>query len=288
MRRTDRWTWTLAGLAGAGTLAGWIYAMREPAPPPSPPVPAAVQPLALVLPTPTAAAPASAAVARPPEPPAAVPPAAPPIGSEGYGPHIERALAEGDADKAWEAVHWLQSCASAEQRRTSTERARALGVAPELMTRLMQATDEEIRRCQTVTAQHRAMLPELAARAMRAGLHDAAATYATAVSPADLTPAQRLEVTAAMRRDAQAGFPGSLLDAAESNEAWDFSDEEKLSYLHAYGELYDRLLGAKATVKALLEQGAIHFKAPPTPAQRAAAELAGQRLVEQVRASQPD
>lgn len=281
-------TWSLAGLAALVGAAGLWYAAREPAPTAAP-APTAVA--ALSLPRPVAAPPvqAQAAAATIASQPLAAQGLAPPrIGSEGYGPHIERALAGGDAGKAWEAVRWLQSCATTEQRRVGAEAARAQGVTPEVMTRLMEAADEEARRCQTVTGQHRAMLPELAARAMHAGLHDAAATYAGAVAPADLTPAQRLEVTDAMRRDALAGFPDSLLGGAMSEEAWGFSDEEKLSYLYAYGELYGRLLGAKATVKALLAQGAIHFKTPPAPAQLAAGQLAGQQLVERVRAAQPD
>lgn len=85
--------------------------------------------------------------------------ARPQVGSEGYGPHIERAQASADPASAWQAVRWLRDCASVEQRRTSYELARAHGAVPELMTQLMQEMEAESRRCQTVTAMHRAMLP---------------------------------------------------------------------------------------------------------------------------------
>lgn len=288
MTITDRRIWALAGLAGACALGLAFITMTEPAPPPAP---APVQPLPLALPTapaePRAMPPAAdAATPAPAATTQAPPPATPTIGSEGYGPHIERALAGTSPDEAWEAVQWLQSCASAEQRRTSVEVTRGLGVEPALMTQLMQATDAEIRRCQTVTAQHRAMRAELAARAMHAGIHDAAAAYADAVSPAALTPTERREVTDAMRRDAEAGFPGSLLDMADSAAGWGISDEDRLRYLFAFAELQP-LLGGRAVVEARLKQGTIPFQTAPTPAQLAAGQRAGGELAARIRARQP-
>lgn len=273
----------MAALLG---VAGLIYAMRWPAdnasPPPAEP---AVAALPLNLP---AAVPPEAPASAPPRPLAPIDTAgatAPPhMGSEGYGPHIERALAGHDAAAAWEAVQWLRQCASNEVRRNSFETVRNQGVAPEMMTQLMVEADAEARRCQTVTAQHRALLPELAARAMRAGVPEAASAYASAVFPADLTPDQRQEVAAAMRRDATAGHALSLLGAVLAHEAWGLSDTERLGFLAAYGQLQDQP-GAQATVKLLLEQGVIRFKAPPTAEQQAAARLAGQQIVDLARAS---
>src|SRR5262249_39077432 len=141
--------------------------------------------------------------------------------------------------------------------------------------------DEEARLCQTVTAQHRAMLPELASRAMRAGVPEAASAYAGAVFPGDLTPEQKREVADAMRRDALTGNAASLLGAIVSNEAWGLTDAEKLSFIYAYGETGE-LLGHKAILKTLTEQGSIKFKAPPTAEQQAAAKVAGQQIVDRV------
>ena len=252
------------------------------------PKPVAVQALPLNLPpsAPPGSAPQTGGMPLPTTAPAVASPAASSslrVGSEGYGPHIERALAGNDAAAAWEAVRWLRRCASNEQRRTSLEVARAQGIAPEVLTQMMQEADEEARRCQTITDKHHAMLPELASRAMRAGVPEAASAYAAAVFSEDLTPAQRREVADAMRRDALAGHPTSLLNAVLSNEAWGLSDAERLGFLYAYGELADEP-GAKATLKALAEQRAIRFKTAPTPEQLAAAKLAGQQILDRVRA----
>jgi hypothetical protein len=274
--------WTLMLLA-TGAAAGLLFAMRGPAddPPATPAEP--TTPTSLLNPPLAASAATTAARVAPPAAlPARLAAAAPPppqIGSEGYGPHIERAQAGSDAQAAWEAVQWLRNCASTEARRNSFEAVRNQGVAPDMMTQLMVEADAEARRCQTVTAQHRALLPELAARAMRAGVPEAASAYASSVFPGDLSAAQRQEVVDAMRRDARDGHATSLLGALLANQAWGLSDTERLAYLAAYGQLP----GAKADVKLLLEQGAIRFHTPPTPQQLAAARQAGQEIVDRAR-----
>jgi len=280
--------WALILIAALTGLAGLIYAMHGPADSaPEPAAPAVVAlPLNLPASAPASATPASAA---PPlatlQPAAAAAAAKPRIGSEGYGPHIERAQVGNDAAAAWEAVQWLRNCFSNEAARNSFEHVRAQGVVPELMTQLMVEADAEARRCQTVTAQHRAILPELAARAMRAGVAEAASAYANSVFPGDLTPAQRQEVVDAMRRDAQAGQVQSLLGALVANEAWGLSDAEKLAYLLAYGSLPGHP-ETQATAKTLVEQGTIRFKKqPPTPEQLAAAKQAAVEIVERARAA---
>lgn len=280
--------WTLILVTGLAGVAGLLYATRERAE--GPPVRVsnpAVAALPLSLPAPAVEASASTAPQAAASVRTATPAAsAPRIGSEGYGPHIDSAQADNDAQAAWEAVQWLRNCTSNEARRNSFEHVRAQGVVPDLMTQLMVEADAEARRCQTVTAQHRAMLPELAARAMRAGVPEAASAYANAVFPGDLTPTQRQEVTDAMRRDAQAGHVQSLLGALVSNEAWGLSEVEKLGYMLAYGNLPDHP-ETQAIAKTLMEQGAIHIKGPPTPEQLAAAKLAAQQIVERVRAGKP-
>lgn len=284
MNATHRVLGLLAILAATG---GLFYALREPeqAAAPSP----AVAALPLRLPAPAqgsasavTAAPRMASAASAVVPVAAITAKAPHIGSEGYGPHIERAQAGADAAAAWEAVQWLRNCTTTEQRRHSFEQMRNVGVSPEMMTQLMQEADAESRRCQTVTAQHRALLPELALRAMRAGLPEAASVYAGATQPEALAPAQRQEITAAMRRDAQAGHPGSLLGALVTAEGWQLSQTERLGFLFAYGEM----AGAhgQAVAKTLIEQRSLRLTAPPTPEQLAAAKQAGQQIIDRARA----
>lgn len=261
------------------TATGLAPASQEPSPPEPAPAPAsAVAPLALNLP-PAAPAPGAApsAVAGSTPPAAVQPPAPPRVGSEGYGPHIERAQAGTDAKAAWEAVQWLRLCATNETRRSSFETVRNQGVSPEMMTQLMVESDAEARRCQTVTDLHRSMQAELAARAMRAGVPEAASTYASARVPADLTPTQRSEVAADMRRDARTGDLPSLLGALVANPAWGLDDAERLAYLYAYGTLGGP--HGEAVAKGLLQQHLIALQSVPTPAQLAAAKTAGQEIV---------
>lgn len=272
--------------------AGIWLAVRSPDETPAPaagPDPVATLPLPLPASAPAASAPAGTAGPPPtPEPAHATAAAstAPRIGSEGYGPHIERAQAGNDVAAAWEAVTWMRNCASNEQRRQSAELVRAQGVAPEVMTQMMVEADEEARRCQTVTALHRAMLPELAARAMHGGVAGAAAVYASSVDPGRLAPAERQEVTEAMRHDALAGQPTDLLNAFLSAPPWGISDAERLSYMYAYGELAGRAQ-AEPMLKALIQQRAIPLSGPPTREQWTAAEAAGKQIVERVRAGKP-
>jgi hypothetical protein len=275
----------LAALAAAAAL---IDAMREPAespPAPAAQLPVAAQPLRLPADAPTSTAAASVVLQPAARAPATAPSAtALRIGSEGYGPHIERAQAGSDAAAAWEAVQWLRNCTSTEARRQSFERARTHGIEPALMTQLMVEVDAEARRCQTVTARHQALLPELAARAMRAGVPEAAAAYANAVFPGDLTPSQRQEVADALRRDARAGNVQSLLGAWQAHEAWGLSDAERLAFLAAYGQTPGHP-GIGINVKLYAEEGVIRLQALPTPEQLAAAKLAGQQIVERARAN---
>lgn len=284
--------WTLILLAAMAAAGGLLFATGAPVG--SAPTPTAIEPSADSLPVnaPGAAASASATAGTtaiaPPRSVARVgintAASAPRVGSEGYGPHIERAQATSDATAAWEAVQWLRNCVSTEGRRLSMEQLRNQGVSPELMTQMMVEADAEARRCQTVTPQHHAMLPELATRALRAGVPEAAAAYANASFANDLSPAQRQQVADAMRRDARSGNAASLLGALTAHEAWGLSDAEKLAYLAAYISL-----PGHPEAKALLDQGSIRFKLPPTPEQQAAASRAGQEIVERMLTNgQPD
>lgn len=273
-------------IATTVALAALWAGSREPATETKAEADRSSSPLALPLPPPAATASATAAPAHSAAvTPASLTPTAPPprIGSEGYGPHIERAQAGSDAAAAWEAIQWLRSCNTTEARRHSFEQVRTQGIEPALMTQLMVEVDAEARRCQTVTARHQALLPELAARAMRAGVPEAAAAYANAVFPGDLTPSQRQEVADALRRDARVGDVQSLLGAWQAHEAWGLSDAERLAFLAAYSQTPGHP-GTGLNVKLYAEQGVIRLQAPPTPEQLAAAKQAGQQIVERARA----
>lgn len=279
--------WTLILLAALAAAAVSLYATRGPAASaPALGTEPAVATLPLTLPPAASAAQAVPSSATQPTTPVRAATTAPPpprIGSEGYGPHIERAKAGNDAAAAWEAVQWLQQCASNEARRQSFELVRNQGISPEMMTQLMQEADAEARRCQTVTAQHQAMLPELALQAMRGGVPQAAAGFAGSVDPASITPALRQEVLATLRRDADSGHPGSLFGALLAPGGWELSDAEKLAYLVAYGAMTGKQ--GQGMTQQLVAQRTIRFKAEPTPLQQAAALVEGQRIVERARAA---
>lgn len=274
----------LAGLALAVALAVWRSG-AQPAETPVPPP--AVPALALPPTTPAPLGPPTAAASLPRVTalPAAAPGAAR-IGAEGYGPHIDRAHAGNDPQAAWEAVRWLRHCETNAARRHSFETLRNQGVSPEMMTQLMVEADSDARRCQTVTDQHRALLPELAARAMRAGVPEAAAAYAAAAFPADLNASQRQEVADAMRRDALAGDPQSMINAATSAPAWGLTDAERLTFLMAYAAQSEQAEG-RTVAENLMKQGAVPFSKPPSPEQITAAGQAAKELLARRAARRP-
>jgi hypothetical protein len=281
-------------LAAVVAAAALRQVMREPAPgAPAPAAPATEPAVAALPPTLPDASPASAASATsrmapgPARPAATAAPvtAAPRIGAEGYGPHIERAQAGGDAAAAWEAVQWLQQCASNEARRQSYERVRGERFPQEMLTQLMLEADAEGRLCQTVTAHHRAMQQELTLRAMRGGVPQAAIGFAMLVSPGGISAALRHEVADALRREADAGQLGSLLGAAAHGAAWGLGDDERLAYLVAYGEMHSQ--GGQTMVKEWIARRIIPFKTPPTPEQLSAAQTAGRRIVDRMPTGTP-
>ncbi len=285
-----RWVFILIAIGTAAAAALW-FGLSEPAkapvaePPSSPATALPSKPPPATASVASSAVVASAAPIKPsvaPAPAPAAKQAAPRIGSEGYGPHIDRAMAGGDAAAAWEAMQWLQLCASNVDRRNSFEQVRNMGVSPEMMTQLMQEADAEGRRCQTVTPEHQAMLGDLALRAMRGGVREAAAKYAGVTQPGSLAPELRQEVLDTLRRDARSGHSGSLFGAVIAPDAWGLDDAERLGYLFAYGELTGKQ--GQDLVTQLMQQKVIRLKALPTPAQLAAAKTAGQQIIETLRA----
>jgi len=283
--RVTRWALIpIAMLAGSTVLT---FIASRPAEAPSPSMPEPMAALPLVLPAPPASQATAGLAPRPAASQQTVTPApaAPRVGSEGYGPHIERALAGNDAAKSWEAVKWLWKCASNVQLRSHFEGLRDQGVTQEKMTQRMIAADADARRCQTVTAQHQALLAELAAQAMHGGVREAASAYAHAASAPDLSAAQRQEVAEAMRRDARAGDEMSLVNAATSNAAWGLSDAERLTFLLAYGML-DPYAGA-VVVEHMLTANTLKLAVPPTQEQLAAARQAAQQLIDRTRVGKP-
>lgn len=281
-RRPLRAALSIAALLAAPAL---YLALREPAmPPEATPDPAALRlnlPLLLqpgasapVTPAPplVAASAARPAPARPPLPRLAAPTG---VGSEGYGPLIDRALAGEPAAPAWDAVMLLRQCASNALRRHSFETARDQGAPAQIMTQLMVEADAEARRCQTVTPRQQALLPELVLRALRQGSAPAAAALSGMGLREELAPAQRLALAEGLRREARSGHAATLAALAQAHEAWGLSDLERLGFIQAW---LAQPAAADAELRATLEGLAAALRTRLTPAQQLAARAAGEQL----------
>lgn len=220
--------------------------------------------------------------------PAPIAAASPTIGSEGYGPHIERTHLSDDAKAAWQAVTWLQLCANNNTHEQHFQFVLDSATLPKedaaAIAQQLQTTRAESRRCQTVVAQHRALLPPLALKAMRGNVTGAAAVYAGQINFSALEPAMQAELSSAIRADTGAGDAMTLLNTGLAGKAWGFNDEERLTYLAVYTSLAP---GNLVTVEGLLRNGAITNIAPPTDAQKARVEAAAQKLIDGIKARRP-
>lgn len=263
---------------------GLYLALREPAAPRPPAEPAALRlnlPLLLQpgASAPAATAPTPASAPRPAPARPAVPRTAAPaptgVGSEGYGPVIDRALAGEPSAQPWEAVMLLRQCASNALRRGSFETARDQGAPAQIMTQLMVEADAEARRCQTVTPRQQALLPELVLRALRQGSAPAAAALAGVGLREELAPAQRLALAEGLRREARSGHAPTLAAVALAHEGWGLGDMERLTFAQAW---LAQPAATDADLRATLEALATGLRARLTPAQQLAARAAGEQL----------
>lgn len=268
-------------------MAGAAYLLQ-----PAPSAPQAAQPPAApgALALPPAAVPAPAGppgvprpALAPPSPPSTSAPSAA-IGSEGYGPHIERAAAGNSPAADWEAVKWLRACAANSRMRDSLTSLRDRGLEPQLMAEMLREADAESRRCQTVTEAHRRLLPSLAARAMRGQVAEAAAAYSNAVFPGDLTASERQEVADSMRRDALTGDAARLRAALQSHPAWGLTDQERMVYAAALQQLPDRAADAQ-WARSMTAQGLLPAVPPNQPALQAAVQKAAAEIATRARAA---
>lgn len=197
------------------------------------------------------------------------------VGSEGYGPVIDRALAGEPSAQPWEAVMLLRQCASNALRRGSFETARDQGAPAQIMTQLMVEADAEARRCQTVTPRQQALLPELVLRALRQGSAPAAAALAGVGLREELAPAQRLALAEGLRREARSGHAPTLAAVALAHEGWGLGDMERLTFAQAW---LAQPAATDANLRATLEALATGLRVRLTPAQQLAARAAGEQL----------
>jgi len=276
--------WLLCG-AAAGAAYLWWSAKPSPTPSAAPELLARAS-SAPILPLTLPTAPSAPPVASP-SPPAQ---ASDGIGSEGYGPHIERALASGDGKLAMQAIQWLQACQhnSVTQEAFESLRAQVPSGSASYVTGLIEKEQRTARLCQTVTAEHRAMQSELAQIAMQAKIPGAAAAFLGATTIAgtwqQLPSAQKDEVLASLRRDANSGETNSLTAAIFMGSLMGFSPIEQLTYVNVFVETSYMAGAAKdENIKALLQAGHVDLS-KLSAEQVQAATTAAQRLLDAIRA----
>jgi len=277
--------WLLCG-AAAGAAYLWWSAKPSPTPSAAPELLARAS-SAPILPLTLPTAPSAPPVASP-SPPAQ---ASDGIGSEGYGPHIERALASGDGKQAWQALQWLQDCQLNSIKQSAFESVRAVvhSSATNTMTELIEKEQRTSRLCQTVTAEHRAMQTELAQIAMQANIPGAAGiflgTTAIAGTWQQLPSAQKDEVRASMRRDADGGDTNSLTAAIYMGSLIDLSPGEQLTYAKVYTADMSNMPDAakEDLIKTMMQQARVDLSTL-SPTQVQAATTAAQRLLDAIRA----
>jgi len=281
--------WLLCG-AAAGAAYLWWSAEPSSAPAAAPELQSTAS-SAPALPLIAAPSPPSAPASAPPAVPRTLPAqASDGIGSEGYGPHIERALASGNGKQAMQAIQWLQECQhnSVTQEAFESLRAQVPSGSASYVTGLIEKEQRTGRLCQTVTAQHQAMQTELAQIALQDKIPGAAAAYLTATSLAgtwqQLPSAQKDEVMASLRRDASSGERNSLTAAVFMGSFMGLSPVEQLTYVNVLVET--SYMGGAAkdeNIKVLLQAGHVDLS-KLSAEQVQAATTAAQRLLDSIRA----
>lgn len=213
------------------------------------------------------------------------PKVSPNIGSEGYGPHIERAHQSDDPKAAWQAVIWLNQCANHAGLEEAWQSTLDRGVLPKeaaaFLTEHLAKHRAEAGRCQTVIDSHQAMLPDLALKAMRGKIPGAAAAYAGGHHWVQMDAAVQTEVRNAIRADAQAGDLPTLYNAFNSDEAWGLAYTERLGLMAAWIALQPPGVG-QAVIEGRVNSGHLKMRAP-SATELTEALLAARKIYETAR-----
>lgn len=101
------------------------------------------------------------------------------IGSEGYGPHILKALSVQDFELAAQAVNWISMCKTNEDMRDGVEKnlRGSNRISPDKLKEIIEGLDKEMRFCQTVSPEIMRRAPEVAMLALRGGASGIAGKY---------------------------------------------------------------------------------------------------------------
>ena len=130
------------------------------------------------------------------------------IGSEGFGPHVQRALDSGDPRQALDAARWTAKCHpdnDAEAMLSGNHPKYRLVLSPEARQKVITNARKEQRRCQTLTpdlkAQHRA----LALRALDAKVPGSGLAYYQSLDRENRSPAELARALQGLRQDVEQG-----------------------------------------------------------------------------------
>ena len=211
MRSTLNWAAGGAALALGVvlTFAGWRWLAAEPA-------------HAAVAAAAAAASSSHLALPSPPEPPASsspqpAPRPAPPlqtgewvrgIGSEGFGPHVQRALDSGDPRQALDAARWIASCRpdrDVESMINGTHPKYRLVLPPDARAEIITKERKNQRFCQTLTPDLMAQHNVLVSRALDAKVPGSGLAYCDSLDLETRNPAELELALRGLRADAENG-----------------------------------------------------------------------------------
>lgn len=211
-------SWAVGGTAAALALAsaGWLWLRAEPVPSAAAPAASAPGGSHLALPSPAPAPSVSLAPAALPAPQPASHPEEPAptnrlsagVGSEGYGPHVQRAIDSGDPKQALEAAQRIASCRpdmDVESMINGTHPKYRLVLPPEARAEVITKERQNQRYCQTLTPDLMAQHQTLALRALDAKVPGAGLAYYNSLNFENRSPAEIERALPGLRVDVEHG-----------------------------------------------------------------------------------
>ncbi|MEK8045770.1 hypothetical protein [Ideonella margarita] len=215
MIRPVIWAAGGAALALALALAGWHWLGARPLPTGVVPAasapgsgPADLSPIERSLSLAAAAASASQQQPSSPEAASGASGSAAGIGSEGFGPHVQRALDSGDPRQALDAARWINSCRpdmDVESMINGSHPKYRLVLPADQQASVITKERQNQRRCQTLTPDLMAQQSMLALRALDAKVPGAGLVYYNGLNPEARSPAELERALEGLRVDAAHG-----------------------------------------------------------------------------------
>ncbi len=130
------------------------------------------------------------------------------IGSEGFGPHVQRALDSGDPRQALEAARWIASCRpdrDVESMINGSHPKYRLVLPPEKRAEVITSERQNQRFCQTLTPDLMAQHQVLVSRALDAKVPGAGLAYYDSLSLETRSPTERERALQGLRADVEHG-----------------------------------------------------------------------------------